>query len=243
MAAVSDWQSIREAYQAAKFRSALNAGLTTQQAYLKAGNTGANDEFGGSVAVFGDTVVVGAYLEDSNATGVNGNPLNNLAAESGAAYVFVRNGVAWSQQAYLKASNTGADDQFGTSVAVSGTTMIVGASSEDSITSGINTVPNDAGAADGSGAACIFTFPGPPQPPVQPPAAVQFQISIKAKSKFGKVTGAGAFTQGSTATLKAKPKKGRKFLGWFENKKLISKKKKLVITNLTANRSLVAKFK
>ena len=79
------------------------------------------------MAVSGDTVVVGAHEEDSNATGVNGNQTNNSATDSGAAYVFVRNGTNWSQQAYLKASNTGADDDFGYSVAVSGDTVVVGA--------------------------------------------------------------------------------------------------------------------
>ena len=59
-----------------------------QQAYLKASNTGANDRFGLSVAVSGDTVVVGASDEDSNATGVNGNQADNSASGSGATYVF-----------------------------------------------------------------------------------------------------------------------------------------------------------
>ena len=81
-----------------------------QQAYLKASNTGASDYFGYSVAVSGDTVVVGAISEASNATGVNGNQSDNSAPDSGAAYVFVRSGTNWSQQAYLKASNTGAGD-------------------------------------------------------------------------------------------------------------------------------------
>lgn len=85
------------------------------------------------MAVSGDTVVVGARHEDSNATGVNGNQADNSASESGAAYIFVRDGGGnWSQQAYLKASNTGADDQFGSSVSVSGDTVVVGAWSEDS---------------------------------------------------------------------------------------------------------------
>ena len=78
----------------------------SQQAYLKASNTGGADRFGGSVAVSGDTVVVGALGEDSNATGANGNQSDNSAGASGAAYVFVRDGTSWSQQAYLKASNT-----------------------------------------------------------------------------------------------------------------------------------------
>ena len=60
----------------------------------------------------GDTIVVGAYGEDSNATGVNGNQTSNSATDSGAAYVFVREGTNWSQQAYLKASNTGKGANF-----------------------------------------------------------------------------------------------------------------------------------
>ena len=68
---------------------------------------------GNSVAISGDTIVVGARLEDSSATGVNGNQADNGADASGAAYVFVRSGTTWSQQAYLKASNTGANDNFG----------------------------------------------------------------------------------------------------------------------------------
>jgi hypothetical protein len=79
----------------------------SQQAYLKASNTGAFDQFGIAVAVSGDRVVVGANSEDSNASGVNGNPGDNSATNSGAAYVFVRCGTTWSQQAYVKASNAG----------------------------------------------------------------------------------------------------------------------------------------
>ena len=59
-----------------------------QQAYLKASNTGGSDQFGFSVAISGDTVVVGAFLEDSNATGVNGDQSDNSANGAGAAYVF-----------------------------------------------------------------------------------------------------------------------------------------------------------
>ena len=63
-------------------------------------------------------LVVGASHEWSAATGVNGNQNDNSADNSGAAYVFVRSGTTWSQQAYLKASNTGYWDHFGGSVAV-----------------------------------------------------------------------------------------------------------------------------
>jgi hypothetical protein len=95
-----------------------------QQSYLKASNTGAEDEFGFSVAISGDTLVVGAYLEDSSAVGVN-NPDDDTAIDAGAAYVFTRSGASWTQQAYLKASNTEAEDRFGHSVAISGDTIVV----------------------------------------------------------------------------------------------------------------------
>ncbi len=126
-----------------------NSGNWIQQAYLKASNPSMGAEFGHAVAISadGNTVVVSAFWEPSNATGVNGNQADESIPQAGAAYVFSRRGTTWSQQAYLKASNTGeagtadtfADgDQFGFSVAISddGNTVAVGAHSEDS--SGIN---------------------------------------------------------------------------------------------------------
>jgi hypothetical protein len=116
----------------------VRSGTTwSQQAYLKASNTDTFDEFGGSVSISGDTIIVGAMGEDSSATGVNGNQSDNSAGYSGAAYVFVRSGTTWTQQAYLKASNTEEGDRFGDSVAVSGDTYVVSATGEDSAT-GIN---------------------------------------------------------------------------------------------------------
>jgi len=108
-------------------------GVWSQQAYLKASNTDAGDAFGISVAVSGDTVVVGAIGESSNATGVNGDQTDNSAPGAGAAYVFVRSGTVWTQQAYLKASNTDQHDFFGYSAAVSGATAVVGAIRESPI--------------------------------------------------------------------------------------------------------------
>jgi hypothetical protein len=98
-------------------------GVWTQQAYLKASNTEADDGFAQSVAISGDTIVIGATGEDSNATGVNGNRTDNSAPSAGAAYVFVRTNGIWTQQAYLKASNTDSGDAFGWSVAISGDTI------------------------------------------------------------------------------------------------------------------------
>lgn len=127
----------------------------TQQKLLTASNVAAWDAFGASVAVSGDTIVVGAYAEDSNATGINGDQADNSALESGAAYVFVRSGSTWSQQAYLKASNTDQNDNFGWSVGVSGDTAVVGAFREASNSTGVD---GDQGndSATQAGAAYVF---------------------------------------------------------------------------------------
>jgi hypothetical protein len=138
----------------------VRSGATwTQQAFLKASNPEVNDRFGTSVAISGDTVVVGASWEGSAAKGVNGDQLNNLATLSGAAYVFVRSGTTWTQQAYLKASNTEAGDHFGTSVAIFGDTVVVGAYAEDSAATSVNGSQSSNGAVD-SGAAYVFVRVG-----------------------------------------------------------------------------------
>ena len=144
-----------------------NGGVWSQQAYLKASNTDVRDWFSySSVAISGDTVVVGAFLEDSSAIGVNGNEGDNSASQAGAAYVFVRNGGVWSQQAYLKASNTEASECFGKSAAISGDTVVVGALYESSSATGVNGNEGDNSASQ-AGAAYVFSVepgPGPPRP-------------------------------------------------------------------------------
>jgi hypothetical protein len=132
----------------------------TQQAYIKASNTDAEDQFGGSVALSGDgnTLAVGAFFEDSSATGINGNEADNAAAAAGAAYVFVRDDLGvWSQRAYIKASNTEESDVFGGSVALSGdgSTLAVGARGESSKATGINGDQANDTVGD-SGAAYVF---------------------------------------------------------------------------------------
>ena len=130
----------------------------SQQAYIKASNADAGDIFGFSVAISGNTLLVGARHEDSNATGINGDQSDNSADNSGAVYVFTRNGTTWSQQAYLKASNTDAGDVFGRSVDISGETIVIG-SAESSSSTGINGDQND-NSADFSGAAYVFIRSG-----------------------------------------------------------------------------------
>ncbi len=139
--------------------SAVAATMPAQQAYIKASNTRAIDNFGNALAMSGDTMVIGSPLEDSNATGVNGNQSDASAASAGAAYVFVRTGTNWIQQAYLKASNAEAGDYFGWSVAVSGDTVVVVAFGEDSNATGVNGNQSDNSALS-AGAAYVFVRTG-----------------------------------------------------------------------------------
>ena len=131
------------------------AGVWSQQAYMKASNTGSSDQFGWSVALSGDTLAVGAFLEGSDATRINGDQTNNNAPASGAVYVFTRTGTTWSQQAYVKASNTGSGDFFGRSVALSGDMLAVGASFERSAATGIDGNQND-NSVIGAGAVYVY---------------------------------------------------------------------------------------
>ncbi len=140
------------------------AGAWSQQAYVKPFNTGADDRFGWSVALSGDgdTLAVGAWQEDSSATGIGGNGADGGAANSGAVYVFVRNAAdQWSQQAYVKASNTDQDDTFGWSVALSGdgSTLAVGADLEDGGAAGIGGDQADDSLAN-AGAVYVFVRDG-----------------------------------------------------------------------------------
>lgn len=88
-----------------------------EEAHLVAGDAAADDFFGNSVAVSGDTAVVGAFVDDDPVRGAN----------TGAAYVFVRNGSTWTQQQKLTASDAAAGDRFGSAVAIDGDTIAVGA--------------------------------------------------------------------------------------------------------------------
>jgi len=177
-------------------------GVWRQQAYLKASNAEAGDNFGHSVALSGDTLVVGAPFEDSGATGVNGDQANNAAFSSGAAYVFTRTGGVWNQRAYLKASNTGSGDQLGYSVALSGDTLVVGAPFEDSGATGVNGDQAN-NAADAGGAAYVYTRTGD----VWNQQAYLKASNTESDDRFGysvavsgNTVAVGAFREGSNAT-------------------------------------------
>jgi hypothetical protein len=89
------------------------------RAQLLVANGKAADEFGNAVALSGDTALVGAHLDDRGAPG------------GGAAFVFVRGGGGWGQQAQLAATGGAPFDGFGVSVAISGDTAIIGAPFDD----------------------------------------------------------------------------------------------------------------
>lgn len=99
----------------------VRSGTTwSQQAWIKAGDAGAGERFGYSVALDGESAIVGS--PDDSHTGV---------FHAGAAYVFVRAGTLWSQQAWIKAAELGVSDFFGGSVGISGGTVVVGAPYDD----------------------------------------------------------------------------------------------------------------
>ena len=140
----------------------------TQQAYVKASNPGQNDHFGSSVALSrdGNTMAVAAHWESSAATGINGDQKDDSLPQAGAVYVFTRTGTTWTQQAYVKASNTGNaaqgdGDQFGFSLALSGdgNTLAVGAITEDSAAQQINGNEKD-DSAQSAGAVYVFARTG-----------------------------------------------------------------------------------
>ena len=112
-----------------------NGDAWTEQAKITASDGAANDLFGRSVAISGEYVVVGAHGND------------DAGRYSGSAYIFKRNGDAWTEQAKITASDGAADDHFGRNVAISGEYVVVGAHGND-----------DAGSVSGS--AYIFKRDG-----------------------------------------------------------------------------------
>ena len=118
------------------FSAAFPIGVLSEQVKFTGSGGAAGDELGRSVAISGNTAVLGAPFADPGTT-----------TDAGAAHVFVRSGTTWSQQATLVASDATDDDNFGTSVAIYGDTIVVGAEFEDAL--GVQ-----------SGSAYVFTRSG-----------------------------------------------------------------------------------
>jgi hypothetical protein len=92
----------------------------SQQAKLTASSGGASDYFGDSVAIDGNYIVVASRLDDIE-----------TLTDAGSAYIFVRSGTSWSQQAKLTAFDAATLDRFGSAVAIEGTRVVIGAASDD----------------------------------------------------------------------------------------------------------------
>jgi hypothetical protein len=184
----------------------------SQQIRLMASNAEGGDSLGCSIAISddGNTMVAGAFDEDSLLRGIQPptEGSNDAASDvsTGAAYVFVRNGTAWTQQAFIKATNTRLNDQFAWALSLSrdGNTLAVGSHLEDSGASGLNGNQEDATAED-SGAAYIYTRTGTTWAPaayVKPStvrASAEFGISL-ALNGDGKMLAVGAFKDSGGGT-------------------------------------------
>jgi hypothetical protein len=127
-----------------------NSGTWMEMQKIVASDRGTSDQFGFSVAINGNYLVVGAFFEDEDAIGAN------TITNSGSAYIFENNAGVWTQTQKIVGSDRGpgANDVFGTSVALSGDFAIVGARSEDEDALGGNTLSN-------SGATYIFNRTSP----------------------------------------------------------------------------------
>jgi len=110
-------------------------GVWTETDTFSAGDTGPGDFFGTSVALDGDTLIVGAYRDD------------DMAPNSGSAYAFTRMGTSFMQTAKLRASDASDGDQFGQSVTVDGDIAVVG-------------VPLDSDIDSNQGSAYVFMRTG-----------------------------------------------------------------------------------
>jgi len=137
VAAVWLVMSFVEVAHGAPLGSVAGSDPWTERAELIPADGAASDYLGRSVAIDGDTAVVGAAAADVG---------DNM--DQGAAYVFVRSGDTWTQTAKLTSSDGAAGDEFGFAVAISGDTIVIG--SRFSAIGGVN----------GAGAAYVFVRSG-----------------------------------------------------------------------------------
>ena len=123
-----------------------SGGTWTQQAKLVSPHASYNDQFGYSVSVSGDYAIVGAYREDPAFPIPSGG--QTILTDAGAAYIYVRSGTTWTLQQQLTASDAEQYDNFGISVAIKGSDVVVGAPLEDP------------GGTSSAGSAYVFTRSG-----------------------------------------------------------------------------------
>ncbi len=140
----------------------------SQQQKLTASDGAADDYFGQSVALSGNTAVVGAHHDPVGAN-----------AEQGSAYVFTRFGAGWSQYRKLTAGDGAAEDSFGWSAAISDATVVVGS------------LGADVGTNAEQGAAYVFRVPRPARPAARSPKG--FIGSRTPTFRWRAVAGAAAY--------------------------------------------------
>lgn len=142
----------------------------TLEAVLKASNADASDRFGASVDIADSTtgaIVVGAPNEDGAVVGPEASPdaLNGLV-DAGAVYVFERVGGVWTQTRYLKATNPGEYDGFGSSLGASSyvsggnVRVLIGAPYEDTAAGGVGATPDEAALNAGAAYSYVRTSSG-----------------------------------------------------------------------------------
>ncbi|MGH8251387.1 MAG: FG-GAP repeat protein, partial [Steroidobacteraceae bacterium] len=179
------------------FRQDL-AGVWSQRRYIKASNTEAVDSFGSSLALdgSGNVLAVGATLEDSAATGIDGDFTDNSANAAGAVYIYTGNDDSdvWHFLDYVKAPNTDANDQFGSGVALDdeGRTLAVVAPQEDSAATGVDGDQDDDSTGN-AGALYVYERSG---------ATWAFQNYLKASNpEIGDLFGFGMTLSGDGNTI------------------------------------------
>jgi hypothetical protein len=123
-----------------------NAASWVQEKKIVASDRAASDFFGRSIAISGDLVIVGAYLEDEDATS------SNTLSNAGSVYIYKRTLTNWTQSTKIVASDRAIDDSFGFGLAIDGNTIIAGSSGNDKDITGNNFLTD-------AGSAYVFTNP------------------------------------------------------------------------------------
>ena len=141
------------------FRRDKKTGVWAQEAYIKPELTSSYTYYGQDLALSGDGTRLAVSLQDNSAaTGIDGDPADITAFDSGAVYVYRHTPTSgWARDAYIKASNTGEGDDFGDSMDLNqdGSVLVVGAAGEDSDATQIGGDGNNDD-NPGQGAAYIF---------------------------------------------------------------------------------------
>jgi len=172
-----------------------------QEAKLLPSDGAADDWFGYSVAISGDTAIIGAYQDDDN------------GSDSGAAYVFRRDGTGWVEEAKLLPSDGAVYDEFGYSVAISGDTAIIGAVGDDDN-------------ASWSGSAYVFRYDGTDwvqEPKLLPSDGAEADYFGASVSISGDVAVIGAYLDDDNGNVSGSAYVFRHHdAGWVEDAKLLA---------------------